>query len=76
MSETDIKEVIEFIKSSFPNFKKTAINCNEILVLLNKLMNDKIVELCENGIHHRDWVDNEEIQMLEDYIDIVSCCKV
>lgn len=41
--------------------------------ILHKLIEEREVELTQNGIHHDDWPDDELIIQLTEYINIINC---
>ena len=43
-----------------------------MIELLNKLLNNRMDELTVAGIHHDDWPDDDDIQEINEYIDIIN----
>jgi|LakMenEpi03Aug12_release.lakeMendotaPanAssembly.Ray.scaffolds.fasta_scaffold764091_2 hypothetical protein len=72
MSENNFEEILNFIVDSFPQYKNNKLNINQIINLLKTLLENRISELVQNGIHRDDWMDDDKIQQLEEYINIID----
>ncbi len=72
MIKHTFEDIYNFIVDEFPQYKNNKLNISQMTVLLYKLLDKRMVELTEEGVHHDDWPDDEEIQDLENYIHIIN----
>jgi hypothetical protein len=68
MTENTFEAVYKFIVDAFPQYKNNKLSVSKITELLKNLLDDRVDELTQHGIHKDDWPDDEEIQQLEEYI--------
>jgi predicted HTH domain antitoxin len=68
MTENTFEAVYKFIVDAFPQYKNNKLSVSKITELLKNLLDDRVDELTQRGIHKDDWPDDEEIQQLEEYI--------
>jgi hypothetical protein len=72
MSEITFEDVNQFIVDAFPQYKNDKLSVSKIKELLKKLLNDRMDELTVLGIDHDDWPDDDDIQEIEEYINIID----
>jgi hypothetical protein len=72
MSEITFEDVYQFIVDAFPQYKNDKLSVSKIKELLKKLLNDRMDELTVLGIDHDDWPDDDDIQEIEEYINIID----
>jgi len=72
MSENSFEDICKYIVEKFPQYKDNILNNMKISELLKKLLDDRMNELTVLGIHHDDWPDDDGIQEIEEYINIIS----
>lgn len=65
-------EIVEFITEKFPQFQNGMNNLFEILKMLNKLAEKRVIYLLENGFHDDDLVDDEELNINQEHIDFIK----
>ena len=76
MNDSDFNDCCNFIKSRLPetqwNFDYPVKNLNEIINILQKLIDERIISLTESGIHHDDWPDDLELADIEAYYSMIK----
>lgn len=65
-------EIVEFITEKFPQFQNGMNNLFEILKMLNKLAEKRVIYLLENGFHDDDLADDEELNINQEHIDFIK----
>jgi hypothetical protein len=72
MTENTVEDVYKFVVDVFPQYKNNILSVSKMIELLNKLLNNRMDELTVAGIHHDDWPDDDDIQEINEYIDIIN----
>jgi len=72
MSETTIEDIIEFIIEKLPENKGKILLPKEIIKIFNDLYNTRQQYFSENYIHHHDWPDDDEYNIIFEYIEFMK----
>jgi hypothetical protein len=72
MCDQIINEIIEFITEKSPNVKGRLLELTEINKILNDLYIKREQYFMKNYVHHRDWPDDDEYNMIYEYIDYIQ----
>lgn len=59
MTENTFEAVYKFIVDAFPQYKNNKLSVSKITELLKNLLDDRVDELTQRGIHKDDWPDDE-----------------
>jgi len=72
MEDTDFKDCCDLIKRKSPEIKCDFTNINEIFNILKKILDEHIISLTEQGIHHDYWPDDEELYEIETFYNMIK----
>jgi hypothetical protein len=67
-----IEDVVEFINDKLPENMGKILSLEEMKKILDIMIDERHQYFTENSIHHREWPDDDEYNIILDHIDCVE----
>jgi len=73
MNINSVEDIYKLMENIYlHNIKLSIHNINIFCKIINKFIEEREVELTQNGIYYDDWIDDDLIIQLTEYIDILQ----
>lgn len=72
MNDSDFNDCCDFIKRKLPETNCDFTDLAHIVFVLQKILDEHIITLSANGIHHDYWPDDEELSEIETFYNMIK----
>ena len=67
-----IEYVVKFINVKLPENMGKILSLEEMKKILDAMIDERHQYFTENSIHHRDWPDDDEYNIILDHVDCIE----